>query len=143
MSFMAAQEEVFQMLIMLPETFDFDSVLNSICVWPYSYQGKTQMLFFICLFDVFWTNSFISPVSRLFSLCLYLLRPGRTNALVGSKTACFACFRHGCWILYETACFACFCKGAGGPEIAKSREMAWGRHSIQFLKPSAMPGGYS
>ena len=30
--------------------------------------------------------------------------------------------------------------GAGGPEIAKSREMAWGRHSIQFPKHSAMPG---
>ena len=51
MPFMAAQEEVFQMLIILPETLDFDSVLNSICAWPYSYQGKTQMLFFICLFD--------------------------------------------------------------------------------------------
>ena len=30
--------------------------------------------------------------------------------------------------------------GACGPEIAKSREMAWGRHSIQFPKHSAMPG---
>ena len=125
MSFMAAQEEVFQMLIILSETLDFDSVLNSVCVWPYSYQGKTQMLLFICLFETFWTNPFISPVSRLFSLCLYLLRPGRTNAMVGSKTA------------YLTR----FYIGACGPEIAKSREMAWGRHSIQFPKHSAMPGG--
>ena len=31
--------------------------------------------------------------------------------------------------------------GACGPEIAKSREMAWGRHSIHFPKHSAMPGG--
>ena len=41
----------------------------------------------------------------------------------------------------KTACFTCFYIGAGGPEIAKSREMAWGRHSIQFPKHSAMPGG--
>ena len=50
-SFMAAQEEVFQMLIILPETFDFDSVLDSICAWPYSYQGTVQMLFKTFDFD--------------------------------------------------------------------------------------------
>ena len=37
MSFMATQEEVFQMLIILSETFDFDSVLKSISVRPCSY----------------------------------------------------------------------------------------------------------
>ena len=40
----------------------------------------------------------------------------------------------------KTAYLTRFCKGAGGPEIAISREMAWGRHSIQFPKHSAMPG---
>ena len=40
----------------------------------------------------------------------------------------------------KTACLTRFCKGACGPEIAKSREMAWGRYSIQFPKHSAMPG---
>ena len=65
-------------------------------------------------------------MSRLFSLGLYLLRPGGTNAVVSPKTAYFECF----------------CIGAGRSEIAKSREMAWGRYSIQFPKHSAMPGGY-
>ena len=59
------------------------------------------------------------------------------------KCAYFACFRHGCWILYETGCFACFCIGACGLEIAKSREMTLGRYSIHFPKHSAMPGGCS
>ena len=49
MSFMAAQEEVFQMLIILSETFDFDSVLNSIYVWPYSYQGAAHISDLIAL----------------------------------------------------------------------------------------------
>ena len=40
----------------------------------------------------------------------------------------------------KTAYLIRFYKGACGPEIAKSREMAWGRHSIQFPKHSAMPG---
>ena len=46
--------------------------------------------------------------------------------------------RHRCCFLF--AYLTRFCKGAGGPEIAKSREMAWGRRSIQFPKHSAMPG---
>ena len=37
LSEMAAQEEVFQMLIILSETFDFDSVLDSIYARPCSY----------------------------------------------------------------------------------------------------------
>ena len=63
MSFMAAQEEVFQMLIILPETFDFDSVLNSICVWPYSYQGKTEMLFKMFDFDSVLNSIYVWPYS--------------------------------------------------------------------------------
>ena len=113
---------------------------------------RHRCCFLFAYLIAFWTNAFISPVSRLFSLGLYLLRPGRTNALVGSKTAYFTCLwtasmsgltvirvRHRCCFLF--ALFACFYKCACGPEIAKSREMAWGRHSIQFLKHSAMPGG--
>ena len=46
--------------------------------------------------------------------------------------------RHRCCLKH--AYLTRFCKGAGGPEIAKSREMAWGRYSIQFPKHSAMPG---
>lgn len=60
--------------------------------------------------------------------------------MVGLKTAYFVCFRHGCLILYETAYFVYFCIGAGGLEIAKPREMAWGRYSIPIPKHSAMPG---
>ena len=41
----------------------------------------------------FWTNSFISPVSRLFSLGLYLSRHGGTNAVVGPKTAYLIAFQ--------------------------------------------------
>ena len=68
MPFMAAQEEVFQMLIILPETLDFDSVLNSICAWPYSYQGMTQMLLKICLFDTFLDKPvYFSRVAFVFS----------------------------------------------------------------------------
>ena len=91
---MAAQEEVFQMLIILPETLDFDSVLNSICAWPYSYQGKTQMLFKMCLFCVFQTLS----VSGLTVI--------RVRHRYCFLFAYFACFRHGCWILFKM-CFIC------------------------------------
>ena len=102
---------------------------------------RHRCCFLFAYLIAFWTNAFISPVSRLFSLGLYLLRPGRTNALVGSKTAYFTCLWTASMSGLKTALFACFYKCACGPEIAKSREMAWGRHSIQFLKHSAMPGG--
>ena len=72
--------------------------------------------------------------------------------MVGSKTAYLTRFgtasvsgltvirvRHRCCL--KCAYLTRFYIGACGPEIAKSREMAWGRHSIHFPKHSAMPGG--
>ena len=61
--------------------------------------------------------------------------------MVGSKTALFDTFMDSIYAWPENSLFECFYIGAGGLEIAKSREMAWGRHSIQFPKHSAMPGG--
>ena len=61
--------------------------------------------------------------------------------MVGSKTA----YLTRLWTVSvsgsKTAYLIRFYIGASGPEIAKSREMAWGRHSIPFPKHSAMPGG--
>ena len=47
-------------------------------------------------------------MSRLFSLCLYLLRPGRTNAMVGSKTALFETFMDSICVWPENGLFYVF-----------------------------------